>query len=280
VNAGEDEGTGEFVVVSWNVHGDAGDVAALVGRIRNGRLLGRPAARLVLLLQEVVRRSGDIPGFVPPGAALAGPLADEPAEHADLRITARSLGLNLAYVPSMRNGRSQEDRGNAVLSTFPIRAVDAFELPFGRQRRVAVAATLGGGAPGAPPMRHVSVHFDTALEFSRGGPARWRERQAKALIDLLGLPRVPTVIGGDLNSWWGTDEPAVRELRLAYPEAVDVHPAAGTWRGPWGAGNRLDYLFAAGWGLRVRVARVRERFGSDHTPLYAWLQRTAASLVR
>ena len=45
----------------------------------------------------------------------------------------------------MRNGRppqTDEDRGNAILSTEPLADLTAIELPFEQQRRVAVAATL------------------------------------------------------------------------------------------------------------------------------------------
>lgn len=190
---------------------------------------------------------------------------------------ARSLGLNLVYVPSMRNGRGQQDRGNAVLSTLPIESVDAFELPLGRQRRVALAATLRGTPRGAS-LRFVSVHFDTAMSWLRGGPARFRGRQATALVEWLGGAVVPTVVGGDLNTWWGQDEPAVRLLRRAYPEAVDRSPRAATWRGPAGAENRLDYLFADGWEAPIEVNRLGERFGSDHAPVYAWLKTPARSV--
>jgi endonuclease/exonuclease/phosphatase family metal-dependent hydrolase len=267
--------SGDLAVVSWNIHGDAGDVRALVERIRDGSLLGSPASQFVLLLQEVVRRGDEVPPRLADGSRMARPLPRGKTRRPDLREAARALGLDFAYVPSMRNGADREDRGNAILSTVPIASVDAFELPFGRQRRVVVAATVRGATIGGAAVRFVSVHLDTGLRFGTGGPARWRDRQAKALVELLGEDAVATVIGGDLNTWWGADEPAVRTLRHAFPEAVDREPFARTWRGPLGAENRLDYLFASGRGARIEVNRIRDRFGSDHTPVYVWLRRVS-----
>jgi endonuclease/exonuclease/phosphatase family metal-dependent hydrolase len=272
LNANDSAGSGDIAVVSWNVHGSGGDVTRLVRGIRDGSLLGFPATRMVLLLQEVVRRGDEVPLDVPRGTRKARPLRSRRAGASDIRATGRALGLNLAYVPSMRNGTDREDRGNAVLSTLPFEAIDAFELPLGRQRRVAVAATIAASSTGGS-LRFVSVHLDTGLQLGAGGPARWRQRQAKALIELLGAGASPIVVGGDLNTWWGPDEPAVRELRRAYPEAMDRAPRLMTWQGPLGVANRLDYLFGGGWGQRIEVNRIPSRFGSDHTPVFAWLPR-------
>jgi endonuclease/exonuclease/phosphatase family metal-dependent hydrolase len=259
----------DLAVVSWNLHGDAGDLEALVNRVRDGDLLGPPPAGVILLLQEAVRHSADVPALLPPDGRFARPLSSSADSRLDLQETARKLGLSLAYVPSMRNGRGQQDRGNAILSSLPFDAVEAFELPLGRQRRVAVSLTVRTASPSRPLLRFVSVHFDTAVSFSHGGPARWRRRQAEAVIAALASVELPTVIGGDLNTWWGEDEPAVSAMRDAYPEAVDRHSGVLTWRGPAGAGNRLDYLFAAGCNRTVEVDRLTNRFGSDHHPIYA-----------
>jgi endonuclease/exonuclease/phosphatase family metal-dependent hydrolase len=267
----DDVNSGGLAVISWNIHGDAGDVRALVERIRDGSLLGAPASQFVLLLQEVVRRGDEVPPRPADGSGMARPLPRAKTRRPDLREAARELKLDFAYVPSMRNGADREDRGNAILSTVPLASVDAFELPFGRQRRVVIAATTRGAALGGGGVRYVSVHLDTGLRFAAGGPARWRDDQATALVESLGEDPVATVVGGDLNTWWGGDEPAVRTLRQAYPEAADREPFAATWRGPLGARNRLDYLFAGGLGQRIEVNQIRDRFGSDHTPLYAWL---------
>ena len=76
------------------------------------------------------------------------------------------------------------------------------------------------------------------------------------------------IVAGDLNTWWGDDEPAVKELRQVFPDAEPIE-ARETWRGPLRTGNRLDYLFAKGIQPPVAVRRLNERFGSDHWPLLA-----------
>jgi endonuclease/exonuclease/phosphatase family metal-dependent hydrolase len=128
-------------VITWNVHVGAGDIAALVGAARSGTLTGKPATSIVLLLQEAARRGGDVPVAVPERSRIAHPIIPPRSAEHDITAVARVLGMHLVYVPSMRNGREAEDRGNAILATEPLRDVEAIELPLGRQRR---------GAEGAP----------------------------------------------------------------------------------------------------------------------------------
>jgi len=267
-----DQQTATITVVTWNTHVGAGDIAALIADLRHGDLTGTPAADFVLLLQEVVRHSVEVPMPLPSGAAMASRIGFE-RDAFDVIDAARRAQLDVAYVPSMRNGAGAEDRGNAVLATLPIAALQNIELPFGRQRRVAVAATLApAGAHSA--FRVVNAHFDTALRFGVGGPASWRRRQADALLTAIGEPAVPTVVGGDFNTWWGSDEPAVDDLHRAFPEAND-RVTGETWRGPLGAYARLDHLFAAGWNAPLEVRRAGRRFGSDHYPLYMVIRTSA-----
>jgi endonuclease/exonuclease/phosphatase family metal-dependent hydrolase len=252
-------------VVTWNTHAGAGDIGALIGELRRGALTGTPVDDFVILLQEAVRRGADVPTPVPTGAATAGRIAFD-KESFDVVEAARSARLNLVYVPSMRNGTEAEDRGNAVLTTLPIGAVEGIELPFGRQRRVAIAVTLAPHG-GDPAFRVVDAHFDTALRFGVGGPAAWRRRQADALLDAIQESPMPTVVGGDFNTWWGNDEPAVDDLLRAFPAAKD-RVRGETWRGPLAARARLDHMFASGWDGPLDVRRAARRFGSDHYPLY------------
>jgi endonuclease/exonuclease/phosphatase (EEP) superfamily protein YafD len=99
----------------------------------------------------------------------------------------------------------------------------------------------------------------------RGGPAAARRRQAQALIDAISPASLPVIVGGDLNTSWGDDEPAVRELRRRFPDAERT--AGATWAGPLGTSAKLDHLFARIGGQRLKVRRIRDRFGSDHCPL-------------
>ena len=277
----------EIAIVSWNVHVGGGDVIALVNRLRNGEWSnGRPVTKFVLLLQEVFRRGSVVPppvGSDPPipRAILASP-AHGP--RVDVVQLADQLGLAMFYAPSMRNGRStpggNEDRGNAILATFPLSDFQVIELPFERQRRVAVAATLDTGRPAEPigppgSGLHVdqrlpvcSVHLDNRVTHRRlyvfAPPAR--TRQTKGLLDALPVGE-PLILGGDLNTWLGAAEGTHKELRRAFPE---IPHATGDGFGA----ARLDYLFfrlPSGWRAEWRV--LHESFGSDHRPVIGWLRR-------
>jgi endonuclease/exonuclease/phosphatase family metal-dependent hydrolase len=178
----------------------------------------------------------------------------------------------------MRNGRTPsanaEDRGNAILSTFPLDQVVAIELPFERQRRVAIAATIrsrtGGGTEWSLTL--ADAHLDTAFAAARGGPIAARRRQADALIDALDIaaPSSTTVVAGDFNTWLGGGETAIRHLRRAFPDAKVPRPQA-TWSAGV-VGAMMDFVFARTGGREIDVRRLPERLGSDHYPLLAELQ--------
>ena len=85
-------------------------------------------------------------------------------------------------------------------------------------------------------------------------------------MQALGATSIPTIVAGDFNTSWGDDEPAVKTLRRAYPDAP---PTGGTtWtRGLMSA--KLDHVFARVPNATVDVRRSRDRYGSDHFPLIA-----------
>jgi endonuclease/exonuclease/phosphatase family metal-dependent hydrolase len=199
-------------------------------------------------------------------------------ERPDILALAGSLGLHAVYVPSMRNGSAdpdgREDRGNAILSTEPLTDLTAIELPFARQRRVAIKATLtlAGRA-----VHLLDVHLDT-----RGG----RVRQAQALAGYLSsLPRGHgdwLILGGDLNALRGPRDHAFRVLAATWPAvacgegrtnrwpiALDVF--ARWWRG------RTDFLFGAPAAALAGVTceTVDGYFGSDHRPIVLTIPATA-----
>lgn len=253
-----------FTLVSWNIALGAGDVTRLVGELRQ-----RPdALPIVMLLQEAYRRGPAVPQL-PRGARFAARLGGTSGRGGatDVESLGAALGMFVYYVPSMRNGggESDEDRGNAILSDLPLQDLTAIELPFERQRRVAVAATVAGRTASGEPwqLRLVNAHLDNAMP-RRGflGSEYGRARQARGLVAHLDA-RVPTVLGGDFNTWFGFSDQVFLETRRAFPQTTVVDRGA-TFMGLL----RLDHVFyrlPAGW--RADVRRAAHRYGSDHTPI-------------
>jgi endonuclease/exonuclease/phosphatase family metal-dependent hydrolase len=259
------------VVVSWNTHVGAGDVDTLVGDLRSGKLTGKPVTSFLLLLQEVYRSGKDVPSKEAARAAWAKLI--KPSRLAgtreDIVAIAQRLKLSAFYVPSMRNGApliTDEDRGNAILSTLPLSELTAIELPLESQRRVALQATvtLTPAGRAAVPLRVVCTHFTNMVlhhlfVLSESG----RLRQARALRRVLPADG-PLIVGGDFNSWFGYRDAAFKELAaVAPPAATDDRRATF---GPM----RLDHVLLRlpeGW--RASVRRLDSRYGSDHYPLVA-----------
>ena len=250
-----------LVVLSWNVGVGAGRLGALVESIR--ARAARPASGdlgLVVLLQETFRGGPDIPEAVPPGVDAPGAIRpDRPAP--DIVEVARRLGMSLVYVPSMRNGAAtsryeREDRGNAILSTEPLSDVTAIELPFAKQRRVAVAATVTVRGHGSR-IRVVSAHLDT--------PGRGTLGQASALAEFIGAAKgdVPLVLGIDANALLGRSGVIVGRLARVLP----LPPSCTRGRtGPWPFG-RLDFVLTDLPEATTTCETLTDRYGSDHVPV-------------
>jgi endonuclease/exonuclease/phosphatase family metal-dependent hydrolase len=265
---------GPVAIVSWNTHVGAGDIDRLVTDLRSGRLTGgQPVASFVLLLQEVYRSGETVPSHASEGRWASPQRPPGPGgSRDDVAVSARRLGLEAFYAPSMRNGApgiTDEDRGNAILSTMPLSDLTAIELPLERQRRVALQATITLAMEGrAPlPLRVVSTHFTNMVMhhiwvLSESG----RLRQARALASVLPQDG-PLVVGGDFNAWFGYRDAAYKELvRLVPPPSSDDRRATF---GPM----RLDHILARlpeGW--RASTRRAGSRYGSDHYPLVATIE--------
>ena len=258
---GEIRDIGGMRILSWNVNVGAGRLEDLLPQLLHDA--SDAGMGLTMLLQETFRTGEAVPESYPAG--FKAPKAIRPRRPAmDVHDIAERFGLSVAYVPSMRNGAAtslteREDRGNAILSTEPLSDVRAIELPFGKQRRVAVTAVIAGHAA-APALRVVSTHFDTNGE---------RAAQSAALSEqLMELSDLPLIIGGDLNSRDGFDDGAVRALASRIPIA-----SCGTGRtNRWPL--RLDVLFPIGrldfmfTSMDVgHCETLHEAYGSDHLPL-------------
>ena len=276
----------------WNTHVGAAEIRSLLKDLRSGDLSGgAPVEQFVLLLQEVHRRSPAVPLAPSMGAAWAGrigrsdPGRMERDTRTDIVDLARQEGLNLLYVPSMRNGSPHdggalEDRGNAILSTLPLEDLTAIELPVERQRRVAVAATVEVRTEDGIPhrIRFVSAHLENRAPWTRMHRSfgATQTNQARALVAALErLPRVAaSAVGGDFNTWFrGGSAAALDALRIRYP-SLGTQPDGATRDLPlFLPGLRLDHLFLRlppGWAGRYEI--LPDRYGSDHAPLLGWLR--------
>jgi endonuclease/exonuclease/phosphatase family metal-dependent hydrolase len=258
-----------LTLVSWNTALGAGDVQRLVNDLRRDA----PSRPIVLLLQEVYRGGPEVPRLLGRGAAFASRLQGLRADgrRDEIEAIASALTMSAYYVPSMRNGSpllSDEDRGNAILSTLPLSNLTAFELPFERQRRVAVGATIAGMSQAGEPweLRLVSTHLDNMSGASRLwiGSEFGRLRQTRGLIRQLD-DQPSVVLGGDFNTWFGFADQAFRETARAFP-GTRITDRRATFHGLL----RLDHLFfrlPAGWS--ARFSRAEDNYGSDHHPLIA-----------
>lgn len=259
----------KLIVVNWNMHVGGGDFHRLFSDVR--RQAGS-AVPVVFLLQEAYRSGPEVPTVLDREATFASLIRGlrKDGRREEIESVASSLGLHAYYIPSMRNGgplTSDEDRGNAILSTVPLGDLAAIELPFERQRRVAVAATVRGTTEAGRPwhVRVVSAHLDNTVGARRlwiAGGESARTRQARGLLAAL-RDQTPLVLGADLNTWFGFSDRAYEETANAFPQ-TRVNDRRATFRGML----RLDHLFFRledGW--RATFRRADDRYDSDHYPL-------------
>lgn len=259
----------DLVVLTWNAHLAEGRLSELIARLRAGDLTGgRPVRHFVLLLQELFRRGADVPRFADDVRSAYAIKARDP-EAPDANAYAAALALPFIYVPSMRNGPElQEDRGNAIVSTEPLLDPVALELPFERQRRVAIGASVRvRTGTGIDTINVLDVH----LEPLSAPSSLWifrnpRRRQVGAVLELLRQPRftrgLGTVFGGDFNTiQGGVEEDAYLQARAWSTSLIDEDRRSTHYMG------RLDYLFFRLAQHAASTTRLDERFGSDHYPV-------------
>ena len=98
-----------------------------------------------------------------------------------------------------------------------------------------------------------------------------RGRQAEALLRALPADE-PGILGGDLNTWLGENEPAWRAFGRRFADTPpDDHIPAPTFRDRLA----LDHVFfdlPPGWNGARRV--IPDKYGSDHHPVMAVFWRS------
>jgi endonuclease/exonuclease/phosphatase family metal-dependent hydrolase len=218
------------------MHAGRGDLPRFLDDLASGALTGAPPGEFIALLQEDVE-SGD---------------------RGAVRLAA-SRGLSTVFVPARVDGRVS---GNAALSTLPLESPRGIELRRERQPRAAAMAwiTVAGER-----LFLVNVHMENRLAWWRGlFSDTARGRQAAALLQAL-PSNEHGVLGGDLNTWLGPEEPAWRAMMRRFPD-TPTDPPRPTFH------DRLvlDHVFfdlPQGWSATRRV--VSDTYGSDHHPVIA-----------
>jgi endonuclease/exonuclease/phosphatase family metal-dependent hydrolase len=224
-----------LAVVTWNVHAGRGDLPRFIDDLTHGRLTGVPVRDYAILLQETI----------------AGTDTDA------VKI-AREHG-SWAYFEPVRESR-QGLSGNAIVTSLQPLTVRTIVLPRERRVRKAIAMTF---EIDGQPLFIVDAHLENRVGWLKGAifSDNARKRQAEAL--LRELPGGHGVVGGDLNTWLGANEPAWTLLgrRFQAPPDDATEPTFA---------NRLilDHLFfdlPPQWTASRQV--IADRYNSDHHPV-------------
>lgn len=224
-----------LAVVTWNVHAGVGNLPRLVDDLTHGRITGTPVRNYVILLQETIAGNQyDVVNF------------------------ARERQLFAYFAPVRESDRGTS--GNAIVTTEQPLEARTVVLPRIRRMRKAIVATF---EIEGRPMFIANAHLENRLSWLVGGlfADKARGRQTQALLDV--LPPGPGVVGGDLNTILGPDEPTLRMLNERFSDT----PAA---RKVPTFHNRLvlDHLFfdlPDGWVATRQV--IADRYDSDHHPV-------------
>lgn len=266
-------------VVAWNAQVGGGAIRRLWEHLAAAD--SADPLPTVLLLQEVFATGSDLPE-VAEDAVWASRITGTPPgeDRTDIVSFALEASLSLIYVPSMGNGGpdggSPEDRGNAILANVPLSAPCAIELPFERQRRVAVAAEV---VVGGHRVALCSVHLENRAPWTRAlrTLGRGRGRQMAGLLRVFPdcCEGDAFVLGGDLNTWVRGRREAAYSLarnRFPLPEDPDPRPTHFLEVGGWL--RDADYLmFRLPHGWHCEYRRLDDAFGSDHYPLVGTMRR-------
>ncbi|UCD23356.1 MAG: hypothetical protein JSW51_09910, partial [Gemmatimonadota bacterium] len=299
-----------LAVVVWNTDAGAGYLQELLRQELGLDCTGdtprlKPGfSHFVLLIQEALRRSNEIPDTPDKLWVTPPPVKEQerPGRRLGASEVARECGLSYIYAAASRNGWQprdglREDKGNAIISTLPLSDFIVAELPFEAARRVVPMATVHG--PNGDSLRLASVHLITTPPVWRtlktGNSARLR--QSLGLVDALALIEgeragcspeqvrsaecevrsansypIATVIAGDLNTW-STRETALRHLVEYFPDSPPL--LQQPTRGPFPTDH---LLFRRGQGgatvLPHTYERIDKAYYSDHNPIVAFIKFT------
>ncbi len=273
-----------LAVFVWNIDVGAGNLPKfLEEELGYSCPFQGEAPHFVILVQEAGRRLADPIAVTDPDlASKRRTHPPNPRGDPDIVGVARMCGLALAFVPSGRNGADvqgdpSQDKGNAVLSTLPLSDLFAIEGPFETERKVTLGVTVG--EPDYGILRVLSAHLEVTSGFFRTFTTGNRTRlgQALGILEALAIheaaePRsMPTIIGGDFNTWSGMDS-ALKAFREAFPDYPE-------WDGQDTMGPfPTDHIFfrrSDGGGADIipdTYRRIESTHSSDHHSRVVWVR--------
>ena len=229
---------GVLAAVTWNTHSGRGDLSRLIADLEGRALIPRAGAYLILL-QEVAAE--------------------------ELDAVAQPRQWSTCFVPV--RGVEGRVRGNAILSSHPLRNQRIVPLPRERQTRAAAAATIDISGH---QLFVASVHLENRVSWWKGGlfSDSARRHQVEGLLRALPA-NGPGILGGDLNMWLGPGEPGWQALTRRFTD-TPAWPQPPTFR------DRLvlDHVLMDlpdGWRATRRV--LSDDYGSDHHPVLALVFR-------
>jgi endonuclease/exonuclease/phosphatase family metal-dependent hydrolase len=203
---------------------------------------------------------GDLERLIDAHAPVPYVLLLQEADEGPLRRLAAARSLMIVFAPVRVDAPGS--RGNAIVSSLPLREGRRIALPTERQPRIAVAAEIEVGGVG---LFVASAHLENRVSWWRGGllSENARGRQAEALLRELPHDR-PGILGGDMNTWLGMHEPAWKAFFRRFAATPEQRPVRATFRDRL-ALDHLFYDLPAGWTASTSVAG--STFGSDHRPV-------------
>jgi endonuclease/exonuclease/phosphatase family metal-dependent hydrolase len=180
----------------------------------------------------------------------------------------QKTGKTWYYVFAQEFGQwSSNGKGNLILSTYPLTAIDRYELTHNYDRSVALAQIYVNGRN----VTLMSTHLDPY-------DATLRLTQATELVGWAWGQAENRIIAGDLNAW--PDQTSIAKMNETYNDTWTLAVAASTAATfPGNNGEtmkgRIDYIYASknSSNLVVRSAQVydtRDAYGytpSDHRPV-------------
>ena len=228
-------------VMSYNIAAGGGDLAAVAAVIR-------AAAPDIVALQEVDVQWSERSGF-----------ADQAAELGE------ALGMHVRFGPIYELPPARRF-GLAILSRTPIVEFTNHVIPrLSTQTNETEPVPLPGFLEAVTVIDGVRVHvFNTHLDY-RADP-RVRERQVRAMLDLLTAETGATVLMGDLNA--PPSAPELQPLLARLRDAWNATAEGGLTYPAHAPEKRIDYvLLSRHFSVAdVRVPAVR---ASDHLPVIA-----------